>query len=594
MNWEDDAKLVRIPLDGVVELKLVANNAGNGNTSDHASFGDAKFLILNSKPTLNIPRSVSTKLGQVIELNEEYSASDAEDGDLTSSVEVSGEVNFNKAGEYTITYKVIDSDRNETIKSRTVAVVDMDDYSYLTDYEWKSTSNSYTAPKKDISISGRTLRLTDENSKEIAYERGIGAHSTSTIIYDLTDKNYDYFTSYVGVDRQMYNTVGSVSFEVYVDGEKKFDSGLMNSKGIQKFVEVGINGAKELKLVVTDGGNGNGSDHATWGNAKLHYANNQSTEINRSELDSLIKKVNELDSNLYSEESFTNLQTVLEEVNNSLTDGYNQEEVDTVYNKLNEAYEALVKLADLTALEEALVEANAIDKDIYTEETIMVLEEVILKATELLNNKLVSQKEVNLVVEELNNAINALEIKIDLSEVVNIKDKYLKQAIKKALLLDSDDLTIGDMYKLDELDASYDNITSLEGLQYAKNLQSLNIDYNEINDLSPLKELKRLTNLQAKYQNIAVCSLYKKDNKITVDFDAINKKGEKLKPISVIVRNNKTLEDTTLNINECLDENGVVSFDTTNFEAFVHSLYLVYEDKEDNYLAQAIYMFDNR
>ena len=205
-----------------------------------------------------------------------------------------------------------------------------------------------------------------------------------------------------------------------------------------------------------------------------------------------------------------------------------------------------------------------------------------------------SQEEVNLVVEELNNTINALEIKIDLSEVVNIKDKYLKQAIKKALSLDSDDVTIGDMYKLDELDASYGGITSLEGLQYAKNLQSLNVEYNEINDLSPLKDLKRLTNLQAKYQNIAVSSLYKKDNKITVKFDAINKKGKKLNPIAVIVRNNKTLEDTTLNINECLDENGVVSFDTTNFEAFVHSLYLVYEDKEDNYLAQAIYIFDNR
>ena len=150
------------------------------------------------------------------------------------------------------------------------------------------------------------------------------------------------------------------------------------------------------------------------------------------------------------------------------------------------------------------------------------------------------------------------------------------------------------MYKLTELNASYDRITSLEGLQYAKNLQSLNIEYNEINDLSPLKDLKRLTNLQAKYQNIAVCSLYKKDNKITVDFDTINKKGEKLKPISAIVRNNKTLEDTTLDINECLDENGLVSFDTTNFEAVVHSLYLVYEDKEDDYLAQAIYMFDNR
>ena len=157
----------------------------------------------------------------------------------------------------------------------------MNDYDYLTEYDWNSTNNSYASPKKDLSISGRALRLTGEDGKEISYERGIGAHSTSTIIYDLSDKDYAYFTSYVGVDRQMYGTVGSVSFEVWVDGEKMFDSGLMNSRDTQKYVEVDINGAKELKLVVTDGGNGNGSDHATWGDTKLHFANNDGIEINR-------------------------------------------------------------------------------------------------------------------------------------------------------------------------------------------------------------------------------------------------------------------------------------------------------------------------
>lgn len=73
----------------------------------------------------------------------------------------------------------------------------------------------------------------------------------------------------------MYNSVGSVSFEVYVDGELKFNSGLMNSTDAQKHVEVDINGAKELKLVVTDGGNGIGSDHGSWADTKLHFVNNR-------------------------------------------------------------------------------------------------------------------------------------------------------------------------------------------------------------------------------------------------------------------------------------------------------------------------------
>ena len=525
MRWADDAKLVRIPLEGVSELKLVANNAGNGNTSDHANFGDAKFLVLNAVPKLNIPKSVSTKVGNPIELNEEYSASDAEDGDLTDNIEVVGEVNFNKAGKYELTYNVTDSDGNTTTKTRTIAVVDMNDYTYLTEYDWNSTNNSYTAPKKDISISGKTLRLTGENGEEISYERGIGAHSTSTITYNLSDKDYAYFTSYVGVDRQMHGTVGSVSFEVWVDGEKKFDSGLMTSKDAQKYVEVDINGAKELKLVVTDGGNGNGSDHATWGDSKLHFANNEGIEINRAELDTLIESVNNLNKDIYTEESFNNLQRVLEEVNVDLANGYTQEEVNNLFIKLNEVYEALEKT-------------------------------------------------------------------VDLSEVINIPDEYLKEAIKSQLNISGDNITIGDMYSLTKLDANYNRISSLEGLQYAKNLESLNVEYNEIKDLSPLKKLEKLTNLQAMYQIISVGSLYKQDNKITVSYDVINKADDVLNPTQIIVRNNKTLEDTTLNIEECIDENGVISFDTTEFDSCVHTLYLVYED--NNYMVQAIYMFDNR
>ena len=487
----------------------------------------AEEIIRASFPVLNIPKSISTKVGKPIDIYGEYSANDKEDGDITWKIEVSGEVRFNKAGSYELTYKVTDSDGNTTTKTRTVAVVDMNDYTYLTEYDWKSTKNSYTAPKKDISISGKTLRLTDENGQEVSYEKGIGAHSTSTIVYDLSDKNYAYFSSYVGVDRQMYGTVGSVSFEVWVDDEKKFDSGLMNSRDSKKYVEVDINGAKELKLVVTDGGNGNGSDHATWGDAKLHFANNEGMEIHTAQLDELIDNVNSLNKDIYTEESYNNLKVVLDEVNAELANGYTQEEVNNLFIKLNEVYEKL---------EEA----------------------------------------------------------VDLSEVIEIPDSYLKNAIKSALNISSDDITIGDMYKLTELNVAGYGISSLEGLEYAKNLETLNLDYNAIKDLSKLKDLEKLSNLQAMHQNIVGGTIKKQDNKVTIEFDAINKKGEKLNLTQIIVRNNKTLEDTSLNIEECTDENGVISFDTANFDKAFHTVYLEYEDKEDNYMAQVIYMFDNR
>ena len=93
---------------------------------------------------------------------------------------------------------------------------------------------------------------------------------------------------------------------------------------------------------------------------------------------------------------------------------------------------------------------------------------------------------------------------------------------------------------------------------------------------------------------ISVGMVTKKDNKVTIDYDVLNRKGEKLSPTSITVRNNKTGEDTTLNISDCIDKNGVISFDTTNFDAYVHSVYLGYKDTNDNYVSQALFMFDNR
>lgn len=323
---DSKAEFVSIDVTGVKELKLVADNADGNGLGDFASWADTKLYSMNSKPGLTIPSSVSTKIGQEIDINGEYSAIDAEDGDITENVEVTGLVNFNKSGKYPITYTVTDSDGNKVSKTRSIAVVDMEDYKYLTDYDWKSTTNSYRAPKKDQSNSGNTLRLTDENGEVVTYERGIGAHSTSTIIYDLSDKDYSYFSAYVGVDRAMYGSVGSVTFEVYVDGQKRFDSGLMNSRDLQKYVEVDINEAKELKLVVTDGGNGNGSDHAIWGDTKLHFAQETVAEKPEvEELRNLIQYAQTLDrsmvgANRHADSKWSNFEIVLEKSKVDLED----------------------------------------------------------------------------------------------------------------------------------------------------------------------------------------------------------------------------------------------------------------------------------
>ncbi|HPS54630.1 MAG TPA: NPCBM/NEW2 domain-containing protein, partial [Sedimentisphaerales bacterium] len=99
------------------------------------------------------------------------------------------------------------------------------------------------------------------------YVRGLCTHANSKIVYDL-DGKYSRFQSWVGVDWSVY---GSVTFEVYVDGKKIYNSLLMEKSEFiyPTFVDVDIKGCKKLELVVTDGGNGINADHANWAEARL-------------------------------------------------------------------------------------------------------------------------------------------------------------------------------------------------------------------------------------------------------------------------------------------------------------------------------------
>jgi len=63
------------------------------------------------------------KVGENFDPAAGVTATDAEDGDLTSSIAISGTVNTNAQGTYTITYVVIDSANNITTQTRQVSVV---------------------------------------------------------------------------------------------------------------------------------------------------------------------------------------------------------------------------------------------------------------------------------------------------------------------------------------------------------------------------------------------------------------------------------------------------------------------------------------
>jgi len=100
------------------------------------------------------------------------------------------------------------------------------------------------------------------------FPKGIGAHANSDVHFNLGGR-YSAVSADIGVDDETHGA-GSVVFEVWVDGTKLFDSGVVRGGTTARHISVPLaTGTNDLRLVVTDGGDGVGSDHADWGNAQL-------------------------------------------------------------------------------------------------------------------------------------------------------------------------------------------------------------------------------------------------------------------------------------------------------------------------------------
>jgi hypothetical protein len=99
-----------------------------------------------------------------------------------------------------------------------------------------------------------------------SYAIGIGHHANGTITV-LLEGCYTSFDAEVGL--QPWGAGGSVVFRVLVDGQCRFDSGVMKMSDAPKPVHVSLEGAEELRLEVTDSGDGIICDMANWADARL-------------------------------------------------------------------------------------------------------------------------------------------------------------------------------------------------------------------------------------------------------------------------------------------------------------------------------------
>ena len=76
------------------------------------------------------------------------------------------------------------------------------------------------------------------------------------------------FAAKVGLDDEVANN-GSVVFQVFADGTKVYDSGVLTGASPTATVSANVTGKTALQLVVTNGGDNVDFDHADWADAKL-------------------------------------------------------------------------------------------------------------------------------------------------------------------------------------------------------------------------------------------------------------------------------------------------------------------------------------
>src|SRR6185436_9094893 len=98
-------------------------------------------------------------------------------------------------------------------------------------------------------------------------------------------------------------------------------------------------------------------------------------------------------------------------------------------------------------------------------------------------------------------------ITFPLAQAVSIPDPGLNAAVRETLQIPTGPLTEPDLLRLIDLDASSRDVTSVEGLAAARNLERLFLDSNGLTDFSLPGTLTNLIELNLSFNPLTNCSL---------------------------------------------------------------------------------------
>jgi alpha-galactosidase len=138
---------------------------------------------------------------------------------------------------------------------------------YLSDLPWTYAANGWGPVERDQELGddqasdGQPLALGG-----VRYAKGLGTNSPSLVRYRL-GKACQSFSADIGID-DLTGDGGSAVFQVWADGEKLFDSGLVLGSTPPRHIDVDVTGRTELRLFVGEVDTF-GLDHGNWADARL-------------------------------------------------------------------------------------------------------------------------------------------------------------------------------------------------------------------------------------------------------------------------------------------------------------------------------------
>ena len=168
---------------------------------------------LGNAPVISGADDIELNVGDQFDPLAGVTAQDKEDGDLTSDIKYGGVVNTGKAGEYTLTYTVWDSDFNTVTVERTVTVKeeataptlqsekeihvpygsDWSDEIAKEQAKVKATDGKGNDVTKDVKVTSNPVDTSKPGNYTVEFsvtENGLTATATTTVIVDEQENDY--------------------------------------------------------------------------------------------------------------------------------------------------------------------------------------------------------------------------------------------------------------------------------------------------------------------------------------------------------------------------------------------------------------------